>query len=125
MNFSTKQEQYEWWTESIRRIQSHKESIRAGCRELGIPFWQYYDWKERVQHFVDIGEVKLSSHEAGYRPKGKTTTQVEGSFVEVVTSTPMYTDHLQLYFKDSWRLEIPDNVNPTALTTVLKVLESL
>ena len=68
MNFSTKQEQYEWWTDTIKRIQSHEESIRAGCRELGVKFWQYYEWKERVQKFIDQGSVTLPKEQSDKVP---------------------------------------------------------
>ena len=135
MKFDTKQEQYEWWTEVIGHIQSNKVSIREGCRELGIAFWQYYEWKERVQEFVDKGEVNLSEDEANGRPKGRPksairhskskTTQVQASFIEVVPSAPLPSQGLSLYFRDSWRLEITENFNPSILTEVIKTLETL
>ncbi len=64
MEFKTKQEQYEWWTDTITKIQNNKSSIRNGCREFGIPFWQYYEWKEKVQSFINQREVKLSARKS-------------------------------------------------------------
>lgn len=135
MKFKNKQEQYEWWTEVIKEIQSNKVGIRAGCRELGVPFWQYYEWKERVQQFIEEGEVNLSSADANHRPKGKEkfgrrgsknkSTEVKAGFVEVVPSTPLGRQGLRLYFKDSWSLDVPENFNSSTLSEVIKVLESL
>lgn len=64
MKFKNKVEQYEWWTQTIAKIQKHDVSIRQGCRDYGVQFWQYYEWKERVQRFVDQGEVTLPEDEA-------------------------------------------------------------
>jgi len=124
MKFANKQEQYEWWTEVIRHIQSNKVGIRAGCRELGVPFWQYYEWKERVQTFVDSGEVKLSADEGMRRPKGSPSPSQDHSFVEVISPYQAPSQSLTLYFKDSWRLEIPENFNSSSLSEVIKALES-
>mgnify|MGYP000327228933 CR=1 FL=1 len=129
MQFKNKAEQYEWWTQAVRKIQRHDKSIRAGCREVGVQFWQYYDWKDRVQKFVDQGKVTLPLDEAQRIPRGpKTHSQsrmTQFSFVEVVDSLQESDESLTLHFKDSWRLEISEGVNPSTLSSVIKVLEAL
>ena len=102
MQFKNKSEQYEWWSEAIGKIQKHEVSIRQGCRELGIQFWQYYEWKERVQNFVDQGKVNLSPDEAQRAPRGPKikSRQIERmSFVELVDTIEMEADPLILRFK--------------------------
>ena len=106
MKFANKQEQYEWWTEVIMHIQSNKVGIRSGCRELGVPFWQYYEWKKRVQVFIDESEVKLSVDDAKSRAKGKKkavsrrskskSSEVKAGFVEVIPSAPLSSQNLHL-----------------------------
>lgn len=131
MQFKNKAEQYEWWTETIGEIQKHEVSIRQGCRELGITFGQYYDWKERVQSFVDGGKVALSEDEAKRLPRGRQSqsltqsrTTQRLSFVEVVDSVQNESQLMTLHFKDSWRLEIPENFPPSTLSLVIKALEA-
>ena len=131
MKFKNKAEQYEWWTKTIGTIQQHEVSIRQGCRDAGITFGQYYDWKERVQKFVDQGEVNLCPKEAARSPRGRQiqsltqskTTQL--SFVEVVDTVEAKTQTMTLHFKDQWKLEIPESFNSTSLTLILKTLEAL
>ena len=128
MKFKSKQEQYEWWTETISKIQSHHKSIRAGCCEVGIQFWQYYEWKERVQQFIDQGKVSLPPAESSRSPKGPKPGVRESrslSFVEITNSIDAETQPLTLYFNGSWRLDIPEGFNPSTLTSVLKALEAL
>jgi len=129
MKFNSKQEQYEWWTAVISKIQSHDKSIRQGCREVGIQFWQYYEWKERVQQFVDAGcKVTLPSDEA-YRvprgPKSESRQTQSLSFVEITNSAPSATQLLTLHLQNGWYVEIPEDFKPSTLTSVLKTLEAL
>ena len=128
MKFNNKQEQYEWWTKAIGKIQSHDKSIREGCREVGIQFWQYYEWKERVQEFVDVGKVTLSSEEAVRSPRGPKSASRQTrslSFVEITNSAESEFGGLTLHFKDSWRLDIPEGINSSTLTSVLQTLSAL
>ncbi len=128
MQFKNKSEQYEWWTEAIGKIQKHEVSIRQGCRDLGIQFWQYYEWKERVQNFVDEGEVNLSIDEAMRPPRGPKmqSRKIERmSFIEVVDTMETEVQPLVLHFKDSWKIEVPENFNLKTLDSVLKSLEAL
>ena len=124
MKFRTKQEQYEWWTTTIKKIQSHEESIRAGCREFGIKFWQYYEWKERVQEFVESGEVELSEEEKFHLPKGPQIQSL--SFVELVEDVKKSSnENLVLHYKNSWSLEIPESFSSSNLSKILQSLASL
>ena len=123
MKFKNKQEQYEWWTEAISKVQNNDKSIRSGCREVGIQFWQYYEWKERVQKFIDQGTVNLSEDEAHRVPRGRSRTV--HSFVEMVDTIEMPSKSLSLHFKDYWRLDIPEGFNASALSSILKTLETL
>ena len=123
MRFKTKQEQYEWWTETIKKIQCNKKSIRAGCREHGVQFWQYYDWKERVEKFIDQGTVILPAKQSTHSPKGRQCRAV--SFIEVTDTVGASESKLCLYFKDSWRLEIPEGCDSSALIPILKSLNSI
>ena len=123
MKFKNKQEQYEWWTDTITKIQNHGTSIRAGCREVGVQFWQYYDWKERVQEFVDRKKVTLSDTEAVRVPRGRQKQSL--SFLEVVNTVETPGEYLSLHYNDSWRLDIPEDFNPSTLSSVLQTLKSL
>lgn len=128
MKFKNKQEQYEWWTETIRTIQRHDVSIRQGCRDHGVSFGQYYEWKERVQHFVDEGKVTLSLDESVRVPRGAKPRSSQShslSFVEITNSVSTEPQSLALHFKDTWRLEIPGDFNASSLSSVLKILEAL
>ena len=107
MKFKSKQEQYEWWTNAIRKIQSHDKSIRAGCREAGIQFWQYYEWKERVQPFIAQGKVSLCPDEASRAPrcpKSRLSTR-SLSFVEITNSFEPQAVPLTLHYKNCLGLE--------------------
>ena len=126
MDFKNKQEQYEWWTATIQKIQNHQKSLRAGCRELGVQFWQYYEWKERVQEFVNSGKVELSEKEKSCLPKGPKIQSL--GFVELTESfekTSAVDKKLLLHYKEIWTLVIPDGFSSSTLQEILKMLSEL